>query len=56
MVGIIVSVIAFAIALKSNPGAKIEDVLGPDTSATIQKDALDIQKKLTDYQVSYLAP
>ncbi len=35
MVGIIVSVIAFAVALKWNPGANIEDVLKPDTTAFI---------------------
>lgn len=38
MVGIIVSVIAFAIALKTNPGVDIEDVLKPDTGMMIQKE------------------
>ncbi|MGJ8590995.1 MAG: Pycsar system effector family protein [Aquaticitalea sp.] len=35
MVGIIVSVIAFAVALKSNPGADIDDVLKPETTMMI---------------------
>ena len=38
MIGIVISVIAFAIALKTNPGAKIEDVLDPETGWIIQKE------------------
>ncbi|MEZ4792548.1 MAG: DUF5706 domain-containing protein [Gelidibacter sp.] len=43
MVGIIISVIAFAIALKTNPSANIEDVLKPDTSLRLQKHLMDFK-------------
>ena len=41
MVGIIVSVIYFAVAIKNNPGADIQDVLDPETSSVFY----DLNKK-----------
>lgn len=55
MVGIIISVIAFAVALKSNPGANIEDVLRPDSGMHILKDFKPHEVKVAENQVNYLA-
>ncbi|MEZ4803575.1 MAG: DUF5706 domain-containing protein [Gelidibacter sp.] len=52
MAGIIISVIAFAVALKTNPGADIEDVLQPDTSDVIQKEPIDLNMKVAEYHVN----
>ncbi len=52
MVGIIVSVIAFAIALKSNPGANIQDVLEPDTSGIIQKASKHSEVAMSDFVIT----
>lgn len=51
MIGIILSVLAFGIALKTTPDAKIEDVLEPDTSLHIinelqQNDAIAYHYKI----------
>lgn len=54
MVGIVISVIAFAIALKSNPGATIDDVLGPDTSGINQLESIHFDLKTTEFQASCL--
>ena len=54
MVGIIISVIAFAIALKSNPDAKIEDVLGPETGELILNESIYLDIIEAGYQANYL--
>lgn len=54
MVGIIVSVIAFAVALKANPGANIEDVLSPDSGELIHKELIHPKVKVTEYRVNHL--
>jgi HD superfamily phosphodiesterase len=53
MVGIIISVIVFAIALKSNPGANIEDVLSPDTGEIIQKKVPNAEMKFAEYKINF---
>ena len=55
MVGIILSVIAFAIALKTSPEANIEDVLKPDISELIIKKSIYPEKMVAAYQVTIVA-
>jgi len=55
MVGIIVSVIAFAIALKTHPEADINNVLGPETGELIQKELKSPIVKTAFYEVNFSA-
>lgn len=50
MVGIIISVIAFGIALKTHPDAKIEDVLEPDTGEMIHNEIIHSESIVEVYQ------
>lgn len=49
MVGIIISVIAFAIALKSNPGANLEDVLKEDAGIHVPTDKMSPSGAIASY-------
>lgn len=52
MIGIIASVIAFAVALKTNPGADIEDIMKPDApTGMILKEAVKFNKNSVAYFV-----
>jgi hypothetical protein len=52
MIGIIASVIAFAVALKTNPGADIEDIMKPDApTGMILKEDVKFNKNSVAYFV-----
>ena len=50
MLGIIASVIAFAIALKSNPDAKIEEILGPEKGMIIHQESIYLDINIAEYR------
>lgn len=55
MIGIIVSVIAFAVALKTHPEADIKDVLAPETGEMIQKELTSPKVMVAEYKVNFSA-